>query len=145
MVRIGTLCQFVAGIQSGNRICVNFETAELVWIIYGAGYLLKTCSMSWRNINKIYSKYYSCPCLKTEQYFRILIDGGECFVCLLSYSEVRIMSVIKGDKGDIWVTVVDMSGACVEELNSSIVLRSWSVASAPFIQNNIGVIFVMIL
>jgi hypothetical protein len=91
MVRIGTPCQFVAGIQSGNRLCVNFETAELVWIIYWAGHLLKTCSMDWCNINKIYSKYYSCLCLKTEQYFRILIDGGECFVCLLSYSEVRIM------------------------------------------------------
>ena len=91
MVRIGTLCQFVAGIQSGNRLCVNSETAELVRIIYWEGHLLKTCSMAWCNINKIYSKYYSCPCLETEQYFRILIDGGECFVCLLSCSEVRIM------------------------------------------------------
>jgi hypothetical protein len=64
MLSIGTVCQSAAGIQSGNGLCVNFGTAELLWIIYWEGHLLKTCSIAWCNINKMYSKYYSCPCLK---------------------------------------------------------------------------------
>ena len=144
MVSTRTLCHFV-GLQSGSGLCVHFETAERVWLIYWEGHLLKTCSMAWCNINKIYSKYYSCLCIKTEQYFRILIDRVESLCAFCRIPQYTQCTLLQGNKSDISDAVFEISGVCMKGRSASILLWTSSLASAVLIRNNMGVMLVMIL